>query len=140
MKLELTLPSSPGLMHILPSLDLLALVLMFPLLASSFVRQAGMEVTLHESPWRYQQMDHPVVITLGLGEGNPMWVNKKMVPIEDLEKEIGRLKSEAGGEAITTAILRADVGVLSGVEKEVIIRVQKLGLKCGLIGRPVGEK
>ena len=85
-------------------------------------------------------MDHPVVITLGLGEGNPMWVNKKMVPLEDLEKEIRRLKSEEGGDSITTAAVRSDVGVLSGVEKEVIIRIQKLGLKCGLIGRPVGKK
>jgi len=85
MKLELTLPAKPGFLHMLPALDMIALVLMFPLLGSSFVRQSGMEVILHESPWRYQQMDSPVVVTLGVGRDHPMWINKKQVLIEDLE-------------------------------------------------------
>ena len=139
MKLELTLPSSPGFLHALPGLDLIALVLMFPLLGSSFVRQTGMEVTVHESPWRYQQMDHPVVITLGIGADAPMWINKKQILMADLETEIKRLQQKEGGDVITTAVVRSDVGVPSGIEKEVIIRIQKLGLNCGLVGRPVGK-
>lgn len=139
MKLELTLPSSPGFLHALPGLDLMALVLMFPLLGSSFVRQAGMEVTVHESPWRYEQMDSPVVITLGIGEETPMWINKKQIPMADLEAELKKLLQAEGGDAMTTAVVRSDVGVPSGVEKEVIIRIQKLGLNCGLVGRPVGK-
>ena len=140
MKLELTLPSTPGLLHFFPALDLMVLVLMFPLLGSSFVRQAGMEVTVHESPWRYEQMNHPVVVTLGVGDGNPMWVNKKQVPIEQLEHEINRLRRAEGAGYITTAVVRSDVGVASGVEKDVINRILKLGLKCGLIGKPMGGK
>lgn len=139
MKLELTLPSIPGFLHALPGLDMLALVLIFPLLGSSFVRQAGMEVTLYESPWRYQQMDSPVVVTLGGGEENPMWVNKKQVPLADLESEIKRLQGADGGEAITTVVVRSDVSVPSGVEKGVIVRIQKLGLNCGLVGSPEGK-
>jgi biopolymer transport protein ExbD len=137
MKLELTLPSTPGLMHLLPGLDLLALVLMFPLLGTSFVRQAGMEVTVHESPWRYQQMDSPVVVTLGAGDDHPMWVNKKKVLLSDLEREIKSLEKREGG-AITSAVIRSDIGVPSGVEKEVINRILKMGLNCGLLGRPLG--
>lgn len=139
MKLELTLPSRPGLLHALPGLDLLSLILMFPLLGSSFVRQAGMEVIVHESPWRYQQMDNPVVITLGAGEDLPIWVNKKKILLADLEVEIKRLQNEPGGGAISTAVVRTDVAVPSGVEKEVIIRIQKMGLNLGLMGRPVGK-
>lgn len=139
MKLELTLPSTPSFLHVLLGLDLLALVLMFPLLGSSFVRQAGMEVTMHESPWRYQQMDSPVVVTLGLGKGNPMWVNKKQVSMANLEIEIKRLQQAEGGERITTAVVRSDVGVPSGVEKEVINRILTMGLNCGLVGRPASK-
>jgi len=138
MKLELTLPSTPGFLHALPGLDLLALVLMFPLLGTSFVRQAGLEVTVHESPWRYQQMDNPVVITLGAGESRPIWVNKKQVLLEDLEAEISALQ-KAEGDTITSAVVRSDISVSSGFEKEVINRILKMGLNCGLVGHPTGD-
>lgn len=138
MKLELTLPSKPGFLHTLPGLDIIALILVFPLLGPSFVQQTGIDVQVHESPWRYEQMENPVVITLGAGEGAPVWVNKKQVPMADLETEIRKLRAEEGGESITTAVLRSDITVPSGVEKKVINRILKMGLNCGLVGRPVG--
>jgi len=136
MKLELTLPDKPGFLHMLPGLDILALVLVYPLFGPSFVQQTGINVTLHESSWRYEQMENPVVITLGAGEDTPMWINKRQVLLADLESEIKRLQSEEDGNTITTAVLRTDVLVPSGVEKDVINRVIKIGLDCGLIGRP----
>lgn len=139
MKLELTLPSKPGFLHTLPVLDIIALVLVFPLLSPSFVQQTGIDVRLHESPWRYEQMENPVVITLGGGPDRPMWVNKKHVPMAGLEEEIRRLRGEEGGATITTAVLKTDVSVPSGVEKEVVNRILKMGLNCGLVGRPVGK-
>ena len=140
MKLELTLPAAPGLLHALPVLDIIALVLVFPLLGPSFVQQTGVTVKLHESPWRYEQMENPVVITLGAGEITPVWVNKKRIAIGHLESEITRLRAEEGGEKITTAVVKSDVSVPSGVEKEVINRVMKLGLNCGLVGKPSREE
>ncbi len=135
MKLKLTLPAKPGFLHTLAGLDIIALILVFPLLGPSFAQQTGIEVTVHESPWRLSQMDSPIVITLGVGPGNPLWVNKNLVPIGDLEKEIQRLREE--GTVITTAVIRADVAVPSGVEKEVINRILKMGLNCGIAGRPI---
>lgn len=140
MKLELTLPSKPGMLHALPGLDIIALVLVFPLLGSSFVQQAGIDVKLHESPWRYEQMESPIVITLGAGRNTPVWINKTRVKLDELESEITRLRSEEGGNLITTAVIRSDVSVPSGVEKEVINRIRKLGLNCGLLGRPEMKK
>jgi len=142
MKLEMTLPSTPGFLHMLPGLDIIALILIFPLLGPSFVQQTGIDVRVHESPWRYEQMENPVVVTLGAavaGEEIPLWVNKNLVTIEGLEQEIVRLRAEEGGDAISTAVIRSDVSVPSGVEKDVINRVLKLGLSCGLVGRPVGK-
>ncbi len=140
MKLQMTIPSKPGFLHTLPGLDIIALILVFPMLGPAFVQQTGIEVQMHESTWRYEQMGNPIVITLGAGRETPMWVNKKRVRMEDLETEIARLRGEEGGAAITTAVLRSDVTVPSGVEKSVINRVLKLGLNCGLLGRPANKK
>ncbi|MGB1937585.1 MAG: ExbD/TolR family protein [Akkermansiaceae bacterium] len=126
----------------LPGLDIMALILMFPLLGPSFVQQTGIDVQVHESPWRYEQMENPIVLTLGAATGSeptPLWINKNEVAMSELESEIERLRSEEGGNAITTVVIRSDVSVPSGTEKEVINRVIKLGLKCGLIGKPIGQ-
>ena len=140
MKLELTLPSTPGFLHALPGLDIIALILVFPLLGPSFVQQTGIDVQLHESRWRYEQMDNPVVITLGAGQGTPMWVNKNLVSMENLEEEILKLRAEEGGDAITTAVIRTDVSVPSGVEKSVIDRILNMGLNCGLLNSQSNKK
>ncbi len=140
MKLKLTLPSKPGFLHTLAGLDIIALILVFPLLGPSFAQQTGIEVTVHESPWRLSQMDNPIVVTLGVGSGNPIWVNKNLVPMENLEVEIKRVLDEEGGSAITTAVVRSDVAVASGVEKDVINRILQMGLNCGLAGRPVSAE
>ncbi len=142
MKLQMTLPAKPGFLHMLPGLDIMALILMFPLLGPSFVQQTGIDVQVHESPWRYEQMENPIVLTLGAASGagmTPIWINKNQVEMSALESEIERLRSEEGGNAITTVVIRSDVSVPSGTEKEVINRVIKLGLKCGLIGKPIGQ-
>jgi len=126
----MTLPSTPGFLHMLPGLDIIALILIFPLLGPSFVQQTGIDVRVHESPWRYEQMENPVVVTLGAavaGEEIPLWVNKNLVTIEGLEQEIVRLRAEEGGDAISTAVIRSDVSVPSGVEKDVINRVLPVG-------------
>ena len=56
MKLEMTLPAKPGFLHMLPGLDIIALILMFPLLCPSFVQQTVFDVQVLESPCRYEQM------------------------------------------------------------------------------------
>ncbi len=60
--------------------------------------------------------------------------------LSNLEKELLRIRAEEGGSSITTAVLRSDVAVPSGVEKGVINRILKMGLNCGLVGRPVGKE
>lgn len=140
MKLELTIPATPGFLHMLPGLDIIALILVYPLMGASLVQETGVTVKLHESPWRYEQTDKPVVITLGAGEDRMIWLNKKLVAIDDLEQELAKLRDEEGGAAITTAVLRADVTVPSGVEKDVMNRILKLGLDCKLLGRSEGKR
>jgi hypothetical protein len=67
-------------------------------------------------------------------------VNKKRIPIAKLEEEVKRLRNEEGGKSITTAVLKSDVSVPSGVEKEIIDRIKTMGLNCGLLYKPVVNK
>ena len=85
-------------------------------------------------------MENAVVITLGVGDDHPIWVNKKKVPFNQLEDEIVRLQQEDGGSSITSAVLRTDVGVPSGIEKTVVDRILKMGLKCGIVGPPAKKE
>lgn len=140
MKLEMTIPSKPGFLHMLPGLDVIALLLVYPLMGASLVKETGIDVRLHESPWSYQQTESPVVITLGAGEGRPLWVNKKLIKADDLESEIAKVRNAKDGNLISTAVIRSDVSVQSGVEKDVINRVLKLGLDCKILGKPVDQR
>ncbi|MGB1260445.1 MAG: ExbD/TolR family protein [Akkermansiaceae bacterium] len=134
------MPSKPGFLHMLPGLDIVALILIFPLLGSSFMQQTGLQVELPDSPWRFQQMENPILVTLGSGRNHPVWVNKKQIPYDQLETEILRLRSEEGGEMINTVVLQVDQQVSSGFEKEVINRLIKMGLNCGMLGRPTNSR
>lgn len=140
MKLEVTIPSTPGFLHMLPGLDIIALVLIYPLLGSSLVQQTGVDVTLNELSWRYDHVDNPILITLEAGGDAPMWINKKLVSSDQLEKEIQQLRSADGGSSINTVLLRTDMEVTTGVEREVINRVLKLGLDCKLLGDAAGSR
>ncbi len=137
MKLQLTIPSKPGFLHMLPGLDVIALLLIYPLMGASLVQETGIGVTLHESPWSYGQSSSPVVVTLGAGQGSPLWVNKKLIQSEDLESEITKIRESEDGSLMTSVVLRSDVAVSSRAEKEVMHRILKLGLDCKLLGKPV---
>ncbi|MGJ8676541.1 MAG: ExbD/TolR family protein [Akkermansiaceae bacterium] len=139
MKLELTLPSTPGFLHALPCLDIIALILIYPLLGASLVQETGVDVRLHESPWRYEQIDNPIVITIGAGRDTPIWVNKVQTTLAGLESEVNLLREQDAGRSMTTAVLRTDVEVASGVEKEVINQILMMGLHCKLLGKPEGK-
>jgi len=53
MKLEMSLPQRPGLIYTMPVLDILVLVLIFPLLASSFSTDAGVSLKLQDTSHRF---------------------------------------------------------------------------------------
>ena len=140
MKLETALPSTPGFLHALPGIDIIALVMIFPLLGSAFVQHTGMDVKVFDSSWRYEQMENAIVVTLGPGKNPQMWVNKKQVLPENLETEIKAILDAPDGNAISTVVLKTDVTVSSGEEKEVINKILGMGLNCGLVGKPPAEK
>ena len=103
MKLELSVPQRPRLIHLVSIVDLLALLFIFPLLISQFVSYGGHEVSLPRSPLRLPAEEHAVVIKVLPGETKPqIWVNQDLISQELLSEKLKQIREEwkHGGDPI----------------------------------------
>lgn len=80
----MSLPEKPSFLHMLPVIDLLALVMLFPMLTSTLTTQAGVELELPETSFRLQRVSNPVVVSITGGIEPQFWVGKQQVEREDL--------------------------------------------------------
>ena len=114
MKLEMSLPQRPGLIYTIPVLDILVLVLVFPLLGSSFTTDAGIELLLPDTGHRFDRMERSIVVTVKGSTEQEIFINRRLVKeremLEELEKEAINWQ---GGGAVGI-ILRVDKRVPSG--------------------------
>lgn len=104
MKLEMTLPEKPGFLHALPLIDLLALVMLFPLLTSSLAPQAGAEVELPETNFRLQRVSNPIVVSITGGTDPQYWVGKDQVERDQLLEAV-KLRAVGWSEGGAPAVL-----------------------------------
>lgn len=120
----MSLPSRPGLIYMLPGMDILALVIILPLIASSFKSNAGVEIVLPKSKHRLALLENSVQVSIK-GVVNPkIWVNKREVREGDLLEAIAneiRAKEEDGTVVIA---LQVDVKVPSGYKQRIIEMLQ----------------
>lgn len=124
MKLEMTLPSRPGLIHMLPGMDILALVLILPLIASSFKSNAGIEIVLPKSKLRLALLERSVQVSIK-GVVNPkIWVNKREVKEKDLLEAIASEISAKEDTGTVVIALQVDVKVPSGYKQRIIEMLQ----------------
>jgi len=135
MKLETTLTDKPGMLHALPLLDLLALVLIFPLLAPSFLSLSGAEVKLPENDFRMARVKDPIILTVALGEEEPqLWVRKRKVARTEVFNELERQAEnwKQGGKPVVS--LEVDVRVSSGYSAELSNDLLRNGYRVILVG------
>ncbi len=124
MKLEMTLPSRPGLIYMLPGMDILALVLILPLIVSSFKSNAGIEIVLPDSVHRLALLERSVQVSIK-GVINPkIWVNKQQVKEKDLLELIAKEISFKEGDGTVAIALQVDVKVPSGYKQRIIEMLQ----------------
>lgn len=97
MKLEMSLPAKPGMLHALPLLDILALVMLFVMVLdnSSRASQAGVQIELPETNFRLQRVAKPVLLTITGGEEPRYWVGRQRVERSNLLAAI----DEAAGKS-----------------------------------------
>ena len=121
----MTLPSRPGMMHMLPGVDILALVLILPLMGSSFKSNAGIEIVTPKSMFQIPSSERIVLVSMK-GVVNPkIWVNKREVQKEDLLEMIAKEVSMKEGNGMVAIALQVDLKVSSGDKQEIVDMLQK---------------
>jgi len=139
MKLKMTLPKRSGLIYTMPVLDVLVLVIIFPLMGSSFTTDAGVGLNLADSPWRFERMKRSIVVTVKGVTDRKLYVNRRLVNERNLLDE---LETESvtwqGGETVGV-ILRVDSRVPSGYKTRIENMLLADGYRVFNAGNPASK-
>jgi biopolymer transport protein ExbD len=114
MKLEISLPQRPGLIYTMPVLDILVLVLVFPLLGSSFTTNAGVQLTLPDTGFRFDRMERSIVVTVKGATEQQIYINRRLVKERDMLEELANEAMTWQGGGAVGIIFRVDKRVPSG--------------------------
>jgi biopolymer transport protein ExbD len=134
MKLEMTLPERPGLLHAVPVFDIFALLLLFFLMGPSFVLQSGVTVELPPSRFQMERFEDTLVVTLGPGEPDlRIHLGRDPVTLPELGERLEELR-DAGAPAKTIVLLKTDEGTPVRDERLVSELVLEKGFRLGLVG------
>lgn len=137
MKLELTLPERPGLLHAVPIFDLFALLLLFFLMGPSFVQQPGVMVDPAPSRFQLERYEESLVVTLGPGEPQPrLHLGREAVNLAQLGERLDRLR-EDGAPARSIVLMKTDQGTPVAMEREVMELILEKGYRVALVGQAV---
>lgn len=135
MKLEMTLPERPGLLHAVPILNLFALLQLFFLLGPSLVLQSGVAVELPPSRFQMERYQDSIVVTLGPGDPGPtIYLGRDEVTIEELGTRLDQLRAVAA-QMKSIVLLKTDKDTPVGAEREVTELVLKKGFRLALVGK-----
>jgi len=141
VKLEMSLPEHPGLLHAVPVLDVFALLWLLFLLGSSLLRQSGMTVELPPSRFQLARFPDSFVVTLGPGDNEPrVHFGRDLVSLSELSARLDQLRGE-GARANSIVLLQSDAGTPVGIEREVTELVLGKGFRLAMVGANVpGEQ
>ena len=135
MKLEMTLPETPGFMHAVPVLNIFALLLLFFLLGPSLVLQSGVAVDLPPSRFQMERYQNTLVVTLGPGEPTPrIHFGRDAVSLSELAERLEKLRAD-GMKSKAIVLLQTDTDTPVGVEREVTELVLSKGFRIALVGK-----
>ena len=139
MKLELTVPERPGLMQALPVCDILALLLVFLLMAPTFMTEEGVEVTLPSSQRQLSRFSNPIVLTMSAGEDPALFLAGEPVRLDELRARLDALLLEGRWQPGAVVLLKADVSSSVGRQMEVMDIIRAADLRCALAAKPLPE-
>ena len=134
MKLNLSLPERPGLLHAVPVFDLFVLLWLLFLLSSALLRQSGVMVTLPNSRFTLERFQDTVVVTLGPGEGGPrIHMGRDVVTMPELLSRFTRMK-EQGEQATSVVLLQSDQGTPVGFQRQLTELILGMGFQVAMVG------
>jgi len=138
VKLEMTLPERPGLLHAMPVLDIFGLLALLFLMGPSLVRQAGVTVDLPPSQFQLERYKQTIVVTLGVSEsGANIHFGRDQVTREELADRLDAI-AESGGANEAMVLLQTDVGTNVGTEREISELILGKGFRLALVGANPG--
>lgn len=124
MKLESTLNTRPGMMHIAPLLDVIMLLLVFFLLSSNFVLRSGVEVTPPASRSVLETLPGADIIVVSAGTAPRIFFNDQEVDTESLKLRLAEEKDVLRRQVV----VRADRHANYGTVMDIVNLVQEAGL------------
>lgn len=135
MKLKMTLPERPGLLHALPILNIFALVQLFFVLGPSLMLRSGVVVEMAPSRFQIERYQDALVVTLGEGESGPrIHFGRDEVTMKQLAERLDKLRAD-GAPAKAMLLLQSDVGTSVGVEREVTELALDRDFRVALVGK-----
>ena len=134
MKLELTLPERPGLLHALPVCDLFLVLWILFMLGSSMSRQPGVAVELPSSQFQLERYSETLVVTINSADGEPrLYFGRDAISFEELGDQLKRLQAE-GATTDSIILLRSDEATPVGAQRRVEEMALALDFRVALLG------
>lgn len=139
MKLALSLPERPGLLHAVPVVDLMLLLWLVFFLSSALTRQSGMKVELPPSRFQLERYPDTHVVTLGHADGKPrIHFGRDAVSTDQLSAKLDALHAQ-GAAARSMVLLQTDAGTPVGIERQIAEMILAKGFRLAVVGAGMGE-
>lgn len=106
-----------------PMLDIVFIMLIFFIVTTSFVKEAGIEVNKPQANNASKQKSANIFIAIN--EDGAVWMDKREVDVERVRANIERLLAEQPTEVV---IVQADVKAKHGVVVEVMDQIKAAGI------------
>jgi len=114
----------------LPFLDLIVLVFLFPFLLPLFKIHEGLQIDLPQSDFRMQRVVNPLVITVDRGvQGYVVWIDQIQIATEDFERTLLEYQTRWSGLGSMPILLRIDEDVSSGQQIQLVSRLKSVGFE-----------
>ncbi len=140
MKLELSLPERPGLLHAMPVFDLFMLLWIVFVLGSALSSQTGVAVEMARSQFELERHTRSLVVTIAPGETEPqLYLGRDAMRFEELEGALRELQTE-GEAANSRVLLRSDQSVPVGAQRRVEEMALALGFMVAVLGGEQAEE
>ena len=134
MKLEMSLPERPALLHALPVVNLFALLWMFHFAGASLTSQAGVTVDPPPSRFQLERFRETLVVTLVTADsGARIYLGRELVDMATLESRLESLRGQ-GAASRTIVLLQCDADTQVGAEREVGELILGKGFRLALTG------
>lgn len=101
-----------------PMLDVVFILLIFFIVTAVFVKEPGVKV--HKPLWESSELDpeKPTII-VAVAADSKVWINKKIVPLNAVKTELGKMKIEnPKAEGVIRGDDKAKIGIVLDVQDD----------------------